>query len=457
MGFLLDIFYFIIVISILVTVHELGHFLAARLTGMRADVFSIGMGKRLFGFNKITGFTAGRLPQHWEGNGHTDYRISLLPIGGYVKIAGMVDESLDTSSTERSQPEPWEFRAKGTWAKVFVLTAGVIMNFLLAIIVFALIAFFIGEYHESTTEVGYVQENSLLEKAGFRTGDKIKSINGFSVKSWSEVIDYLTLKEFGKEREVTIVRNGEPKVLSVSGDKLVRTMADSKSLGIFKSQTQTVITQSIVGGPAWDAGIRANDTIVSINGEQIGSYAHFQDVIKSNKNREVNITWKHENGETKSATLIPNEDGMIQVGIASVYTGDYYHKTYPFFSAIANGTERTINSTQLIISSVGQIFSGNISFRESVGGPITIAKEATKYAEQGILSFLLFLALLSISLAILNILPFPALDGGHLVFVIIEGIRRKEVSLKVKMAFQQAGMIVLLLFFVFVLYNDIMR
>lgn len=455
MGFLLDIFYFVVVISILVAIHEFGHFIAARLTGMRAEIFSIGMGKRLFGYNKITGFTTGSLPEDWESNGYTDYRICLFPIGGYVKVSGMVDESFDTDTYKSSTPKPYEFRSKGTWAKIFVLSAGVIMNLLLAIFIFSLISFIVGEYHETTTRIGYVKENSLADKAGFIAGDKILKINGDEVSSWNHVIDKLTLQEFSSDREIQISRNNEIKNITIEGGKIIRTMADNLQIGIYKDSTKTVITDAIYDGPAWNAGIRKYDTIINVNSTVIGSYAQFQDIISNAKN-EVEISLKR-NDSIYTTKVIPNSDGLIQVGIQSVYLGDYYYHDYGVLGSIAQGWQRTVGSTKLIISSVGQIFAGNISFRESVGGPITIAKEATKYAEQGIISFLMFLSLLSISLAILNILPFPALDGGHLVFVVIEGLIRREVPLKLKMVFQQAGMIILLLFMVFVLYNDIVR
>src|SRR5690606_20370944 len=136
MEFLNSLFYFIIVIGILVFIHEWGHFIAARLTGMRAEVFSIGMGKRLFGWNRINGFTKGDLPKDWNGGNHTDYRVSLLPIGGYVKISGMVDEGMDNDLGE-TEPKEYEFRSKNALQKAFVLSAGVIMNFLLAVLIFS--------------------------------------------------------------------------------------------------------------------------------------------------------------------------------------------------------------------------------------------------------------------------------------------------------------------------------
>ncbi len=160
------IIYFAITIGVLVFVHEFGHFIAAKLCGMRAEVFAIGFGKRLFGWNKLTGFTFGDLPKDFDGQGHTDYRLSLLPLGGYVKISGMVDESFDTEFADK-EPQPYEFRARPTWQKIIVITAGVLMNLLLALVVFGAINFFNGKAITKTTSIGYVIPNSAADSAGF--------------------------------------------------------------------------------------------------------------------------------------------------------------------------------------------------------------------------------------------------------------------------------------------------
>jgi regulator of sigma E protease len=171
------IIYFAITIGILVFVHELGHFLAAKISGMRAEVFAIGYGRRLLGYNKINGFSFGPLPKDWDGQGHTDYRISMIPLGGYVKISGMIDESFDTEFA-KSEPKPYEFRAKSTIKKMFVISAGVMMNLTLTVLILWGINYFQGKQIIDSTEVGFIQEESIADQAGFETGDIILSING---------------------------------------------------------------------------------------------------------------------------------------------------------------------------------------------------------------------------------------------------------------------------------------
>lgn len=455
MGALTDIFYFIIVIGILVLIHELGHFLAAKLTGMRAEVFSIGMGWRLFGYNKVTGFTFGKLPEDIDLQGNTDYRIAAFPIGGYVKISGMVDESMDADFISKP-PQSYEFRAKNPFQKAFVLSAGVLFNVILAISIFAGIIFFKGEQTLDTTTVGYVKKESVGDFLGLEQGDKILSINSVSVNNWNDVIKILTTEKFGKNRIVEVLRDNEKLTLKADGSQFIRLLAEQKNLGIEPESTNTIILASIFDKPAQKAGLKKDDTIYSINSEPIGAVSQFVDILKANPNKNLYIQWKRGN-KILGDSIKPDEKGTIGVQIAQIYQGKTSIKEYGLLESLAFGWNQTVSSVNLLFSSIGQIIKGNMSFRESIGGPIMIAKQAGQQAERGFISFLSFVALLSVSLAVLNILPFPALDGGHLIFVIIEAIMRREVPVKVKMAIQQGGLIILLLFMAFVVYNDLMR
>ena len=455
MGALSDIFYFIIVIGILVLIHELGHFIAARLTGMRAEVFSIGMGWRLFGYNKINGFTFGKLPDDIDLQGHTDYRVAAFPIGGYVKIAGMVDESMDADFSSKP-PEKYEFRAKNPLQKAFVLSAGVLFNVILAITIFAGIIFFNGEQTMDTTTVGYVKKESVGDLLGLEQGDRIISINNVPVNNWNDVIKILTTEKFGKNRVVEVLRDNEKVTIQADGSQFIRLLSEQKTLGIEPENTRTIVLAAIFDKPAQKAGLKKDDTIYSINSEPIGSVSQFVDILKANPNKNLFVQWKRGN-EILGDSIKPDEKGTIGVQIAQIYLGKTSIKEYGFIESLAFGWNQTVSSVNLLFSSIGQIIKGNMSFRESIGGPIMIAKQAGQQAERGIISFLSFVALLSVSLAVLNILPFPALDGGHLIFVIVEAIMRREVPVKVKMAIQQGGLIILLLFMAFVVYNDLMR
>lgn len=216
---------------------------------MRAEVFSIGMGWRLFGYNKINGFTFGKLLDDIDLQGHTDYRVAAFPIGGYVKIAGMVDESMDADFSSKP-PEKYEFRAKNPLQKAFVLSAGVLFNVILAITIFAGIIFFNGEQTMDTTTVGYVKRESVGDLLGLEQGDRIISINNVPVNNWNDVIKILTTEKFGKNRVVEVLRDNEKVTIQADGSQFIRLLSEQKTLGIELENTRTIVLAAIFDKPA---------------------------------------------------------------------------------------------------------------------------------------------------------------------------------------------------------------
>ena len=450
-----SIFYFVIVIGILVVIHEFGHFIAARMMKMRVETFSIGMGFRLLGWNKKNGFSFGALAEDFDGEGHTDYRLSLFPIGGYVKISGMVDESFDTKFAG-TEPQPYEFRAKGSFAKAFAISAGVLMNVLLAVFLFSLITFTEGETLRGTTTVGYVEKNSVSERIGFKTGDRILTVNNKKSESWEEALEAMTLNDMGSLKVIKINRNSIDTVLNADGGELIKALSSEKSLGLSNENSLVFFEAVETLMPAGKAGMKEGDTLVSINGIPVASTYQMVEIVRNNKQIPLFFIWKH-GSELKSDSITPTRDGLIGVGLSQVYTGSLIHRSFSLTGSIEKGINETYRSVELFYSSMVQIFRGTIQAKQALGGPIMIAKRASQQAEMGLIYFLHFMGLLSMSLAIINILPFPALDGGHLLFIIIEGIFRKEIPVKVKMAFQQVGIALLLILMAFVVYNDIVR
>ncbi|MCC6846332.1 MAG: RIP metalloprotease RseP [Bacteroidetes bacterium] len=449
------IWQFVKVIAIIVAVHEFGHFIAARLCGMRADIFALGMGPRLFGWNKKTKFTFGKLPETWESDGFTDYRLCLLPIGGYVKIAGMVDESLDAEQM-RNTPKPWEFRSKNAAQKAFVLSAGVIMNFLLAIAIFAMLAYSNGKTTRLATPVGYVEKNSIAESGGFAPGDKILEINGKACKTANEIQENLLLKNMGDDRNVSVERNGQIIALHINGKQLVDAMSEQKKLGLYFSGSQVIITPADGSVPAAKAGILAEDTLLAINNNPIFSSEQSVEIIGANKNNPIILSVKRAVG-IRNITVTPNSDGKIGVALTEKFTGKVLHEDYSFGGAIMQGAEQTYNYVALTGNVVKNIFVGKVSAGNTISGPVGMVKMAGQQAKHGFEAFLSFVAILSVSIALMNILPLPALDGGHLVIVAIEAAIRRELSLKVKIIVQNIGVALLLTLLVVASYNDIMR
>lgn len=441
---------FIILVGILVFIHELGHFLAARWTGMRADVFAVGMGPRLFGWNRRTGFTFGKLPEGLDLEGNTDYRISAFPIGGYVKILGMVDESMDTDYATRP-PEPWEFRSKSTLAKTFVISAGVIMNILLAIGVFAALNYTQGEDLMATTTVGPILADNPAYKAGLREGDKIVAVNGAPVKYFEDVTQKLEIDEAYDKATLTVERNGTPMTITVPP-----TSSSSVNNILIPAGTSVAINGVTPGSPAEEGGLKAGDVIVAADGQQIVNINQLVQYIQGNADRTIALTVQRGN-EKLLKRVKPGENKQIGTALEQKYRGQMAHVDYSLPAAFVAGLEDTWTVTAGTFGLVGKLVSGQAKLKESVGGPLMIAQVAQKTASQGMTEFLKLMAVLSVTLACMNILPIPALDGGHLVFIIVEAIIRREVPLKARMAIQQVGFALLLIFMVFVLYNDAAR
>lgn len=447
------IFYFVITIAILVFVHELGHFLAAKISGMRADIFSIGFGPRLFGYNKITGFTTGNLPKDFDGEGNTDYRICAIPLGGYVKIAGMIDETFDTKFA-KEEPKPYEFRAKPTYKKLFVISAGVMMNLTLTVLIFWGVNFFQGKQVMETTTVGTVQEESLAAQAGFQEGDKILSVNGENVGDWEGVLNKLFIENLGNNVTVTVERSGATEQLDIPKKILTDASQMTGEPFLRFGDTKPYVSQVVENSPAESGGMEARDVILAINNNTVESSQDVINIISSNPDNMIPIKLMR-GSDTLLADIKPSMEGKIGIVIADVYTGPVEYRSYGFFGAFKQSFVNVAQYTGLTFSLVGNVATGDVEFGQAFGGPVRIAQFAAESADTGLISFLFFIALLSLSLAIINILPFPVLDGGHLVIIIIEGIRGKELPLKVKLGIQNFGFVILLMLMVFIIYSDI--
>jgi len=446
------IIYFAITIGILVFIHELGHFLAAKMTGMRADVFAIGFGKRLFGYNKKTGFTFGDLPKDFDGEGHTDYRLSLLPLGGYVKIAGMVDESFDTQFANK-KPEPYEFRSKNFLQKTFVITAGVFMNLLLAIMIFWGSNYYKGDTVLLTTTIGYVKPESPADSLGFITGDKIISVNGVSVDNWDDLRNEIYVSNLGDDLNIKFLRNDVEENLFVPR----KSIPDIEKKGelITPEGYKPYVAEVLKDSPAEAAGLLSGDIVLSLDGEPLNGSPEFIELVSHNAGNELSAIIQR-GTDTLTLAVTPGSNGKVGISISDAFEGKTANITYGFFKSFSVAGKQLANLTVLTFKGVSKVISGQIEVENAVAGPIRIAKFAAKSAEVGIAGFLYFLAVLSLSLALINIMPFPVLDGGHLMMIIIETITRREIPVKVKLAINNTGFVLLLILMVFIIYNDIL-
>ncbi|HHE07516.1 MAG TPA: RIP metalloprotease RseP [Chlorobaculum parvum] len=452
MDLLSTIFFFIIAIFILVTAHEFGHFITARIFGMRVDRFFIG-----FDFFGI---------KLWQKKvGETEYGIGAFPVGGYVKIAGMIDESMDTEHVN-TEAQPWEFRAKPVWQRLIVLAGGVIMNMVLASAIFIGITAMFGQSQTSIKTPAYVEPNSVFASMGFRNGDRLISINGTKLQYWEEALD--PEKFSSSPVRFTVMRDGQELTLTAPNDFLAK-INESQSLGLHPAMPP-VIDQVLPNDPAEKAGILPGSLITSINDTPVADWSQVVEIISSNAGKPLTITWMHlENpadepltadrirseGKSFTTEVTPNQSGKIGISLKQTIESEHIKLSFP--EAVVSGINQTWKTTVMTVQGFGKIFSGKEDFRKSVGGPIKIAKIANQSAEQGPISFMYFVAVLSISLAIINILPIPALDGGQFVLNAIEGIMGREIPFELKMRIQQIGMTLLLALFAYFMINDLLN
>lgn len=447
------LFFFVIVIFVLVTVHEFGHFIAGRIFGMRVSVFSVGYGRRLLGFNKINGFTFGALDPEVEMNlgNHTDYRLSPIPAGGYAKIEGMIDET--TSEALPSEIQPWEFRAKPWWQKSIVISAGVIMNVLLAWAIFSGRNLIYGSEAPATTTVGYVREGSVSAADGVRPGDRILSVDNKSVSNWNDVNQVLTT-DFGHDFSIHFERNGTVYSALYRSSDLGGLMQAPKRFGLEPAGLTAPVLDSVIPMlPASIAGLMKGDTVVAINGIPIVGEAALIDEVSSHPLKPITMDVVRA-GEHKLLTVTPDAKGLIGVFPYSSFVGPKIQIRYGFLDAIGLGWTNLWNYTRISILGIVEIIKGTMPVTQ-LGGPVKIAQLSSQSAAGGLETFLGFMALLSISLALLNILPIPALDGGHLLIILIEAALGHELSQRFKLNFQKIGFAVLLFFLIFVTINDI--
>jgi regulator of sigma E protease len=445
---------FVIALGILVFIHEFGHFLMARLSGMRVNTFALGMGFRLFGWNRVNGFSFGRLPEDLDLQEHCDYRLASFPIGGYCQIAGMVDETFDKTLLD-TEPHPWEYRAKGPIKQALVTAGGVLFNILLAIVFFAIVIFNVGSIDYRTTTIADVSPNSICSSFGFKSGDKIISINKFVPETWNELVQAFSIDNMGKDLYIKVNRNGIDTILFVDGKDLLTKLTAEVPIGIEPTGLKTIVDEVMPDGLAKENGINNGDTIIAVNGETIYSHQGLISILQANKNKDISISVKNQAGIIdKQFTL--NNEGTLGIRISSTFE-DIDRINYNIFQSIWKGTLQTFETFKTIVLSIKQIIIGNMSFKSAIGGPVMIAKYAGEVAERGILTFINFTAMLSVSLALINILPFPGLDGGHLVIIIIEAIIRRELPIKAKLAIQQVGMVCLLMLMAYVIFNDILK
>jgi regulator of sigma E protease len=458
------VFWVLVAIMILVFTHEMGHFLFAKLFRMRVEKFAIGFPPRLFS-------------RRW---GDTEYVIGTTPLGGYVKISGMIDESLDTEHVTQP-PQPWEFRAKPLWQRMLVISGGVLFNLLLAVVIFTGLKWRYGEAYIPAENIRsvYVAEGSLAYEMGLRTGDRILAVNGRPLKHYGDLRDLEAL--IASPFTITVERGRDTLTFTGPPDLMTQLSRRGGLLGI--AVDPPLVGGVLEGSPAEKAGLRAGDRILAVDSVEVAFWSELVEQVQTHEARPLRLRWLRADtnagvpegtvavdrlpeGTVYEATLTPYldpETDRYYLGIAAPTPSmlmQYFgvqQKHFGAGEALIAGIQDTWTHTRVILTSLGRMITGRESFRENVGGPIMIAKVTKEAAEVGARAFWNIVALLSITLAIVNFLPIPALDGGHMVFLLYEAIARREPSVRVRLALQQVGMVLLVALMAFLILNDLLR
>lgn len=438
------IFWLILALFILVLVHELGHFLAAKAFRMRVEKFSIGFPPKIVS-KKV---------------GETEYVVGATPLGGYVKISGMVDESMDARFAD-TVPEPWEFRSKPVWQRIVVITAGVVFNVILAVVIFSGLKYFYGEPYVPVERIAQfeVMDSSLAFQMGMRTGDRIVAVNGREVKRDSDILNIESL--MADRTSITVNRAGEEIELEAP-DQFVSLLSRADGDFGVRAYYENRIGDVSPDYPAESIGMKSGDRVIQIGEKPIRFWEEMRDAIQETNGEEFDIRWTRESStglDTLVASVVPVavESGGQTSYLLGVSQPIFEIEEFDAGEAIIAGARDTWTNTVGTVLMFKKLIVGEENVRDALGGPVAIAQATKQAADQSLFAFWRIVALLSVTLAIVNILPIPALDGGHLVFLIYEGIVRREPSLRVRMVAQQIGMFLLLMLMVFLIVNDFLR
>lgn len=444
------LFYFIVAIGILVSFHEFGHFWVARKTGVKVLRFSVGFGKVIWSYQKSPA--------------STEYVISAIPLGGYVK---MVDEREGKVADEDL---PFAFNRQPLWARSAIVAAGPLFNLMLAVLFFWIVLF-IGETGLRPI-IGHVEPGTLAAEAGLLEGEEIVAVDQKNTATWSEVIESIfsaamtgresvdvTVKNIDEQRYSRLINL--PGELRSEPDKLY----DKLGLKPWMPQLRPIVGRVLEGMPAADAGLQTGDLIVSANGEPINTWLQWVDYVQNSPGRLIDLTIERQ-GVQLSLEITPQKvvetDGVVgKIGAAAEIPEDLMaslqvRNDLPLWPALTGAVSRTVFFSTATLKMMGQMILGNASVK-NLSGPISIAQFAGLSAERGFVEFLSFLAKVSISLGVLNLLPIPVLDGGHLLFFAIEAIKGSPVSEKFQVALQQVGILLLLSLMVLALFLDLER
>ncbi|MEX2271760.1 MAG: RIP metalloprotease RseP [Vicinamibacterales bacterium] len=426
---IINILAFLFVLGIVVFVHELGHFLAARRVGVRVITFSLGFGPKLLRFTR----------------GDTEYAVSAIPLGGYVKMAG------EQPDDERSGASD-EFLSKTKWQRFQVLIAGPLMNVLLAIVVLAGVLYQGADvplYQDAPAVVGRVAENSPAARAGIQVGDRIVRIDGVDIETWDDAFIYIVPKA-NREIALAVDRGGKTIDMRLTPDSF--TKYELGEIGVMPD-TRLQLTIVTPDGPAARGGLKVGDVILDVDGQRNPTADALTNHLKASTGREVVFTVRRDGGE--QIVRVTPEGGPLPVGIG--WSRFETRRVKPgFFEAIGMSLERNWEGTRMIVKTLAGLFTRETPIRQLMG-PVAIGELSGTTARLGWLALFNFMAMISLNLGLINLMPIPILDGGHIVILGLEGLARRDFSMRLKEKILIAGFAVIMMLMVTVIYNDLTR
>jgi regulator of sigma E protease len=420
----------VVALGLLIFAHEMGHFLVAKLSGVSVLKFSLGFGKKIVGWKK----------------GETEYMISAFPLGGYVKMLGEDEETTELTPEEKKRA----FMEQPVWKRAAIVFAGPLFNILLAILLCYIL--FLTGFPTAIAKVDEVTPGSPAASAGFKPGDVIDKVNGDYVDVWEEVSDLIKAHP-GQAMTFTVRRDGQVVDLKA-------VPADVNGKGNLGLRGSAVIGAVMARSPADIAGLKSKDRVLAVEGRPVGSWSTMADIVKVSAGKTLDFTIDR-GGKRFDAKITPRlseaKKGEKQFGIIGVEMGsDLESMAYGPVESLKLASERTYMMTSLTVQFLGRLIGGKEDASQ-VGGPIAIVQLSGRQARQGFSDFIIFIALLSVNLGVINLFPVPILDGGHLMFLGIEALQRKPLSMRTREVAQQIGLFLLIALMVFVFYNDIMR
>jgi regulator of sigma E protease len=428
---------FLLSLSILVILHEMGHFFFAKLFKTKVEKFYLFFDPwfSIFKFKK----------------GETEYGIGWLPLGGYVKISGMIDESMDKEQL-KLPAQPWEFRAKPTWQRLLIMIGGVLVNFLLAMFIYSMVLFAWGDEYLPTANVKYgIMCDSLALNAGFQNGDKIISVDSQKIEDFGKIVGHIVLNN---AKSVQVDRNGELINITLP-ESLTRDLIKSSKIGFITPRYPYTVGDFMKNSPAKEAGIKVGDRIVKFNDLPIKFFDEFKTEIVKHKNQSVEV------GVLRGKDTMMFKINIPETGIIGVYAGidndffEYKKINYSFFASFPAGISKGFNTVSNYLKQFKLLFDRKTKAYESLGGFITIGKIFPGVWDWQ--AFWNLTAFLSIILAVMNILPIPALDGGHVLFLLYEIVTGRKPSDKFLEYAQIAGMVLLFSLLIYANGNDIVK